>query len=157
MTTTNTDPAFVAGTAELAEELRIRPKEAADALDRLYALEKGMKIVTADGDVMEKSKHEAECKRLREYLMTYAEQHGLKSIEVEGRPALVVQEPNSDYVDPVALMHGETDVFYAVVEGRAVKVDVKAARKLLNPEQQMRFNKYVHPLPQTPRLVWERK
>lgn len=154
--TTNTDPAFVAGTEELAEELRIRPQEAADALDRLYALERGMKIVTADGDVMEKAKHEAECKRLREYLMTYAAQHGLKSIEVEGRPALVVQEPQSDYVDSVALMHGETDVFYAIVEARAVKVDVKLAKQVLNPEQRMRFDAFVHPQPLTARLVWEK-
>ena len=158
MTTTN-DPAFVAASQELADELQMTPRQAADKAARYYALKTGVRyVLPATGETFSEAEIERELKDLNAELKAYIEDVlGGEPIVVEGQPDLLRQHPETEDVDVPALYDQAPDVFAALLVARQLKVNAKDARKVLDPVQVMTFNGFAHKLGGTPRLVFDKR
>lgn len=152
-----TSERFLVASKDLADALALTDAEAAAAAVRYHDLKHVGAYVLGTGEVVEAGRYDKEVELLNAQLKQYIADHEDEPLAVEGLPPLQLQRPQAEDCDVPALLEHEPDVFYAAVGARALKIDVKLARKVLNPDQQGRLAGFVHKLGGTPRLVWGRE
>ena len=109
----------------MTTEIELSPKLAANALAR-YAALKAAAYITADGDVLDAKEYDLELARLRDLIMHYVETTG-EDLHVEGIGTARIQTRRSVSYDVPAIHNTEPDLFAALLEFDALKVDsVKA-------------------------------
>ena len=141
----------------MTTDIELTPKQAADLAVRYDLLKNGLVSVDpATGERFTPDELERETKAINEKLKAYIEHTG-EPISVEGLPDLKLQSRSEDTLDLSALQEHEPDIFYLLVSANQLKVNVKKAREVLNPEQVMRFNKAVIPGADATALVFDRK
>lgn len=154
---------FQQASAELAEATQLKPHEAANMAARYFELKnKTVRLVTTTGEKLTEGAWKKETDDLNAVLRGYIERYGqdnkgrYMTVSVEGQPDLELTPRGKDEIDASALLEHEAEIFFLLVERLQVAIDVKGARKVLNPDQQSKFNAFVHSMKATPSLGFKR-
>lgn len=157
-------PEVVEASQALADELALTPAQVADMAVRYHELKnKTVRLVTSTGEKLSEGDWKKETDDLNTALRTYIEAQGLDgrgrymAITVEGIPDLELGPRNTEEVDTAALLEHGPALFFTLVERNAMKVDIKAAKVVLNPDQLSGFlSQWVRKLGATPSLAFKK-
>lgn len=141
----------------------ISDAERADLVERLAELKSYKYLLTTTGEQMSPHEHDREHDTAAGILKAWILAQGPNDrgqydpIEIEGLPALELTIPMSDDVDAAALFAEDAELLFELLEHGCMKVDTKAAARVLNPDMAARLKRWIHRIGGTPRLAFRRE